>query len=97
MSMFDTTKWYRHEFDGTERRPLVPEPDKDHVVPVVSRSGYYEIVDAENLSLIPERYTVEWRKPRVGDEYLFDGSVVRALCNYDNERWVIVKDEVNHG
>lgn len=93
MSTFDTTRWYRHKWAG-DYRPLVSEPDSAGHLPVVLRDGRYVAVQAEYLTLIPERHTVEWRKPKTGERAISCfGEIIVALNDYAVERWVIVDDE----
>jgi len=95
MSMYDTTKWYQVMGRANrEFRPLVPEPDAGNDIPVVSRRGYYDIIDASYLTFTPERHTVEWRKPKKGERAIDTcGTVLTASHDWTIERWVIVDDE----
>ena len=96
MSTFDTTKWYKHQTRTNLYRPLVTEPDGSDILPVVDRLGNYDIVDADNLTLIPERHTVELRVPKAGEFFVDSyGQVDMAAHDYEGERLVLVDfDEV---
>ena len=50
---------------------------------------------ASNLTLIPERFTVELRLPKAGEFFVDSyGQVDMAAHDYEGERLVIVDDEV---
>ena len=95
MSTFDTTKWYKHQTRTNLYRPLVTEPDGGGILPVATRNGSYCVVTASNLTLIPERFTVELRLPKAGEFFVDSyGQVDMAAHDYEGERLVIVDDEV---
>jgi len=95
MPMYDTTKWYQVMGRANrEFRPLVPEPDAGNDIPVVSRRGYYDIIDASYLTFTPERHTVEWRKPKRGQRQLgYRGDIIVAEMDAIGETWVIIEKE----
>jgi len=91
---FDTTKWYRHEYDY-EVRPLVADADHMGYLPVVFRDGHYNVAFANLLTPIPERHTVEWRVPKMGEQAIdYNGTLFTANHLWSTERWVIADDEV---
>jgi len=92
MPMFDTTKWYQViGRTGMEVRPLVPGPDPDGDIPIVTFSGHYDLLRSDRL--IPVLHTVEWRKPKRGQRQLgYRGDII--VCQQDEvgETWVIIEN-----
>ena len=94
MSTFDTTKWYRTDW-GTEYLPVVVDPDADGFIPVMGRSGAYNLMRSGFLTPIPERHTVEWRVPKVGERYIgYYGDIITVHGTTTIAAWVVVEDEV---
>jgi len=90
---FDTTKWYRTDW-GVEYLPVVVYPDADGFVPVMSRSGDYNLMRFDHLIPIPERHIVELRKPKKRERFISsEGLIIIAPKDYViHEQWVIVEE-----
>ena len=93
MSTFDTAQWYRSQWQ-IDYRLLVSEPDAAGYIAVLSRSGYYGLVAAADLTLIPERHTFERRMPKKGERYAHLGTLLTADYDRSHTHWVVVDDEV---
>jgi len=94
MTTFDTTRWYQHSNwqHGDHCRPVVPEADSSTFIPVVTRCGYYELVDADLLTFIPERHTVERRPPKAGERRIdYNGDIITTGLDAIDDEWVIVE------
>ena len=94
MTTFDTTRWYRTAIGYRKVRPLVSFTDSRGFVAAACESGIFTLVSAANLTLIPERHTVELRVPKVGERYIgYYGDIITVHGTTTIAAWVIVDDE----